>query len=649
MGEIMTTAEFAGKVSYPHDPLDSVAQGADFRRSIVSGVLESYNSNYDFLAEAVQNAVDAIEDAKLREYGGPFKVEVTVNLKDNSVSVLDSGVGMSESDLARAIAPHVSMKADIDIISRRGKKHSYRGYKGVGLTLLAYGTDDLRLHSKMEGQELVALRMRYGNAWARGERQEPATVDMDHSNSPLKGMSRGLFVKLQFSDSTRPKSLRGLTPYMDAWAAILRTRTAIGQILIDREPLVDIAFSLTLIDSQGKETTRSFDPKFLFPHHVIRNPVFRFLDLGKYLEAHPQRMDPPEHFKRQDGIYLFWNTDQIRAAYNEAERDKFKDQLENHSPTLYAFVPYQSSVWGEMNNILSQSMVRSYLSPGLVLAINRQRLADLFPINATRYEGFSRNVLVVVHFDNAQPDQGRKTVQDEVLEAAKAAANRTVQFLAGNRLSFLRAAGETPSAQQRQVERNRDDWAFNVRQHEQSNPLHIPPVTYVSEPLTEQDVIGLFHQLCALGVFPGLRSLATSQSQTYDSLINFQCNSDEKGLQASESILGLAPSVLGDDDHFSTRYLTLEFKNNLDGLISDIDDGTGPKQYQHIDVCVCWGVIQESFPGYELEPVGAANIDQRHYPGTTHLLRKDGETHAIQVIMLSTIRQYVESGDLPLA
>ena len=644
----MTTTESAGKVTYPHDPLDRVAQGYDFRRSIVSGVLESYNSNYDFLAEAVQNAVDAVEDAKLREYSGPFKVEVTVNLKDNYVSVLDTGVGMSESDLARAIAPHVSMKADNEIINRRGKKHSYRGYKGVGLTLLSYGTDDLRLHSKIEGQELVVLRMRYGNAWARGKRQEPAMVDMDDGNSPLKGMRRGLFIKLLFSDSTRPKSLRGLTTHMDAWAAILRTRTAIGQILIDREPLVDIEFSLTLIDSQGKETTCSFDPTFLFPHQVIRNPVFRFLDLGKYLEDHPQRTDVPDQFKRQDGIYLFWDTDQIRTVYTESERETFNDQLENHSPTLYAFVPYQSSVWGEMNYILSQSRARSYLSPGLVLAINRQRLADLFPIDATRYEGFSRNVLIAVHFDNAQPDQGRKTVQDEVLEAAKAAANRTVQFLAGHR-SFLRAAGETPSAQQREVERNRDDWAFNVRLHEQRSPLHIPPVTYVSEPLTEQDVVGLFHQLCALGVFPGLRSLATSQSQTYDSLVNFQCNSDEKGLQAGESILGLAPSVLGDGDHFSTRNLTLEFKNNLDGLIADIDDETGPKQYQHIDICVCWGVIQESFPGYELEPVNQANIDQRRYPGTTHLLRRDGETHAIQVIMLSTIRQYVESGDLSLA
>ena len=440
----MATHELVGKVTYPHDPLALIVRNDDYKRSLVSGVLESYNSNYDFLAEAVQNAVDAIEDAKLHRYRGPFRLDVTINLQENYVSVRDTGVGMTEGDLARAVAPHVSLKADREIIARRGDKHRYRGYKGVGLTLLAYGTDDLRLHSKAEGGELFALRMRYGNAWARGERQDSAMVDRDDDDSPLKRLKRGTFVQLQFSPSTRPKSLSALTPHIDAWAAILRTRTAIGQVLIGRLPLVDIKFSLTVIDSQGEKSVQSNKPSsFLFPHQVVRNPDFRFLDVGQYYGKHPQLSEIPNEFKRQDGIYIFWDTERIRAEYSGPERETFQEQLNTYSPTLYAFVSYQGGVWGEMNEILSKSRARRHLSPGLVLAINRQRLADIFPIDATRYESFSRNVLVVVHFDNAHPDQGRKTVQDEVLEAAKSAANRAVQYLANQR-SFLRATGETP-------------------------------------------------------------------------------------------------------------------------------------------------------------------------------------------------------------
>ena len=526
----MATCESEKRVTYPHDPLISVVQNNEYKRRLVSGVLESYNSNYDFLAEAVQNAVDAIEDAKLHGYRGPFRLDVTINLKENYVTVLDTGVGMTERDLARAVAPHVSLKADDNIIGRRGDKHPYRGYKGVGLTLLAYGTDDFRLHSKEQGGELVALRMRYGNAWARGEREDSAMVDRDDDDSPLKKLKRGTFVRLQFSPSTRPKSLSALTPHLYAWDAILRARTAIGQVLIGRAPLVDIRFSLTLIDSQGEKTVRS-KPNFLFPHDVVRNPEFRFLDLGRYYKQHPQRSEIPNEFRRQDGIYIFWDTERIRAEYSDTERNQFQEPLNAYSPTLYAFVPYQGGVWGEMNEILSKSRARRYLSPGLALAINRQRLSDLFPIGATRYESFSQNVLVVVHFDNAHPDQGRKTVQDEVLDTAKSAANRAVQYLANQR-GFLRATGETPSAQQREVERNKQDWEFNVRKHQEHSPLHIPPATYESEPLTEQDVVGLFHQLCALGVFPGIRFLATSQSQTYDSLVFFRCDSNEKRLRA---------------------------------------------------------------------------------------------------------------------
>ena len=631
---------------YPLDPLASVVETDDYRRSLVSGVLESYNGNYDFLAEAVQNAVDALEDAKLSGLSGPFRLVVTINLIDNSVSVLDTGVGMTETELTRALAPHVSLKADGHIVELRGSKHSYRGYKGVGLTLLAYGTDDLRLHSKREGENLAALRMRYANAWARRKRQDSAKVDRDTEDSPLKKLKRGTFVRLQFSSSTRPRSLKSLTPHTNAWMAILRTRTAIGQVLIGRESLTNIEVSLTVIDA-GEQTV-NVDPSFMFPSDVVRNPEFRFLDIGEYYQKHPERADIPDKFKRQDGVYLFWDTARIRAEYTETERLEFSTQLEQYSPHLYAFVPYQGSVWGEVNEILSGSKARNYLSPGLVLAINRQRLAEPFAIGATRYETFSRNVLIVVHFDNARPDQGRKTVQDEVLDTAKAAANRAVQYLAKQR-SFLRPVGETPSPGQRQVELSKQDWEYNVRKHHDSCPLHIPPIKYESEPLTEQDVVGLFHQFAALGVFPGIRVLATSQSQTYDSVIFFNCGAQEEGLRINSSPLGLAPSVLGDGEAFNTRRLTLEFKNTLDALIADIDDENKPKQYQHVDICVCWDTVQDAFAGYELSRVDAGNADRRRYPGTTHLLQRDGETHVIQVVMLSTLRRLLEAGEISLA
>ena len=644
----MTTARPASP--FPADPLDKVLATQDYRRSVINGILESYNSNYDFLVEAVQNAVDALEDAKLLNLPPPYLLEITVNIKDNWIAVLDTGVGLSGEQIVAAFKPHVTLKLDPELRRRRGGQRSYRGYKGVGLTFLAYGTDDVRFHSN-NGKGLVKARMQYGHAWAMGERDETAQIDHDEGQSPLERYRRGTYVRIQFSHSTRPKNLGRLASQPKAWEAIIRTRTAAGQVLLGRESIAPIKAVVVVTTADGEQHRLDFQSEFLFPHQVNRRPEFRFLDVEQYYREYPEHAEPPAEKRRQDGLYLAWNTDKIATELIERERQEFANELEAYTPWVYAFVPYQGSIWGEMNEILAESKNRVHLYPGLMLGVNRQRLADIFEIEATRYETFSRNVFVIVHFDNAKPDQGRKTVQDEVLELAKAAANRAVQYLAKQR-PLLRPAGESPSPQQRQVERDHQDWLFNVQTHAKAYPLHIPPVAYASIPLTEQDVIGLFHQLSALGVFPGIKVYATSQIQTYDCLVRFECHADVEGLRyggVDTNPLGLSPFVIGDDDRFETKNLTLEFKNNLDGLIEEIEDSNKPKSQSQIDVCVCWSVVSDRFAGYQLLELTEDNLDERSFPGVTHLLRRDGEAHVIQVIMLKTVVDMIQAGQVNIS
>jgi hypothetical protein len=54
-------------LSFPVDPLSYIGNKdeTEYRRRTIRGVLESYHGNYDVLAESVQNAVDAVEDAYL--------------------------------------------------------------------------------------------------------------------------------------------------------------------------------------------------------------------------------------------------------------------------------------------------------------------------------------------------------------------------------------------------------------------------------------------------------------------------------------------------------------------------------------------------------------------------------------------------------
>jgi hypothetical protein len=417
--------------------------------------------------------------------------------------------------------------------------------------------------------------------------------------------------------------------------------------LLDSDPVVSLKVKLRVIEGD-KTTEEDVEATFLYPHTVKRNPPFRFLDLVQYYKTHAEKSKPPREKVRQDGVFLIWDTERLKKEFRGG--GQYTEQLEAHSPVVYAFVPYNYKIWNDLNEIEADTTKRHYLSPGQMLAVNHQRLADITEIKATRYEIFGRNVFVIVHFSNVRPDQGRKTIEASSEEFAAEATNKVVQYL-GEQQEFLRPPGDAPTAEQREVERNHDEWVYNVTTQAKQSPLHIPPVTYISTPLAEQDVVGLFHQLSALGVFPGIKIYATSQSHTYDCLVEYECDDDEPGLLykgIEDSPLGITEYMLGPKGRFATKKLTLEFKNNLDALIADFDSQKSPKTFTSIDICVCWGTVADLYRGYELEQITETKLDERPYPGITHLLRHNGDAHVISVIMLKTVTDMIKAGQIPI-
>lgn len=643
--------ESALKRELPFNPINAAMNTPEHARRTIVGVLESYNGNYDALAEAVQNAMDALEDAHLQGLPGQFSLEIRIDLNANAISVFDTGVGMTQSQICEACAPSATFK-DADyaqvIVKKRGEKNTYRGYKGVGLTFLAYGTDDIQIQSRQNGG-LIKGRMRNGRQWAEGKVDDAPLLETDSTSTPLDKTKRGTWVKFGFSPSTRPANLFHLGTSLETWEAIVRTRTAAGQVLIDREPVVPIKVTLKVISKDGVEQSAQIQPEFYLPHLVERNPPYRFLDVGEYYAKHPGIADHAAESKRQDAVYLRWDADEIRKQLGERAAE-FANELEAFTPALYAFRPYHAPVWSELNKNATNQIRAHFFAPGLVIAVNRQRMADVLSIKASRSELLAQNVFVLVHFDKAKPDQGRKTLQSQVMELAQYAADAATQYLL-KQSALLKPAGEKTTAAQREVEKNHEDWVYNVKEHAKVNPLSIPPVSYASVPLAEQDVVGLFNQFAALGVFPGIKILATSAAHTYDCYALFDCRGDLEALRyrAEDNQLGLSTDVLGlDETQFVTRGLTVEFKNNLEGLIHDINNPLKPKTFSRIDICVCWGSIEQQHGSYQLTEITEANLHERGYPGITHLLRKDGESHVIQVIMLEEIAKQVSAGNIRL-
>jgi len=277
-------------------------------------------------------------------------------------------------------------------------------------------------------------------------------------------------------------------------------------------------------------------------------------------------------------------------------------------------------------------------------------MAEAMRVKISRSDLLGQTVFVLVHFYGAVPDQGRKTLQSRVMELAQEAADAAIQYLL-KQGGLLKPAGEKTTSAQREVERGHEDWTDNVKAHAKDHELAIPPVCYVSEPITEQDVIGLFHEFAAFGLFPGLKILATSARQTYDSYVQFRCrDADLEPIRYSDkNPLGLSTDILGlDEKEFTTRGLTLEFKNNLEGLIENIENQQKKKAFSHIHICVCWGMVSAKQQSYACDPITEASLHERHYPGVTHILRKDGESHVNQVIMLEDIVKRIKAGHIAL-
>ena len=154
------------------------------------------------------------------------------------------------------------------------------------LTFLAYGTDDVQIHSRQNGT-ITKGRMRFGKQWVDGKRADPPMLDIDTEQTPLDRHKRGTFIRLRFSSDTKPHSLSHLGSRVALWESILRKRTAAGRILIGQEPVAKFKVHLTLVGKDGLAAQKDIAPEFYYPHLVKRNPPLRFLDIGKYHEDNP--------------------------------------------------------------------------------------------------------------------------------------------------------------------------------------------------------------------------------------------------------------------------------------------------------------------------------------------------------------------------
>lgn len=336
----------------------------------------------------------------------------------------------------------------------------------------------------------------------------------------------------------------------------------------------------------------------------------------------------------------------------EVEVEAKVELARKYVATAYGFFCYSVKVWDHYNDqILHLRKGQRILRGGLQLATDRMPQGDILLIPLTSNIGYQSQAYAVVHFTDADPDLGRKGFQPELKELAEDIAVLIVSQLRRWRGNLKHDTGAAPSIVS---EGTLFDWINKQVQHEQEAPLRLSnknffaplhEISITSKPWSEQDVIVLFNQLLAGGVIRGIRLLATSQTQQYDSIYRYYVSEPLKHHIFDKDSNPLGVQELAHNKEFASKPYVLEYKFNLDALVWDFENGL--KGERDISLVVAWEMGSDWKKRYVVTSLlDIDNIQHRQFHGLTHMFR-DENTGEVRFhgIVLSELLDYLEDVD----
>ena len=613
----------------------------------IRNILKSYTGWFDPLCELVQNALDAVDNRKQRDTQYTPAIWIKIDLKQNMISVTDNGVGFLEDEFKSFLAPNVSFKRQED-----------RGNKGVGATYLAYGFNFLQIGTKTPEFSFVGT-IRGGREWVEddsGTKTRPKVQASKIIHGIFNGVDQGSTFSLRLIGYfIRPRDLKWVgASTADQWEVALRVKTALGGIYFNRECLLSKCH-LTVVDENGLETEKDITPcEYIYPHKVIsickelkaiRETQQDLIEKGK----DASRL--PDSFYRLNGLYNYWTYEDIISDNGEFRGDLNEEQkklTEKYKLSFYGFFGYSTDIWDKYNDdIAGLRKGARILKGGIQLATNCMPQGELLIIPLTRNIGYQNIAHAVVHFEEADPDLGRKGFQPELKELAEHLGIAIVNKFMNWKKLLKRETGAPPDITGL---KNIHDWIKEQEEHEKSYPLKIeredvflptkePAIT--SEPTSEQDVIALFNQLLAGGIIRGIRLMATSAHQQYDGIYRFRLAKpfDNHIYDRDTNPLGILESSARQE--YVSAPGILEYKYSFDGLIEEIEKGD--KNEREVQFFIAWEMGSKWPTRYEITPLlHFDNLQHRYFHGGTHIIKNSSTSDTVfPVVILSELIKYI--------
>jgi len=597
------------------DPLEKAREGLqkEAMKQRVKNIIRSYRSAADVLAEPIQNAMDELERAQNEGVDDADRIKVRINVQKNEIEVVDTGRGMASGNLQEWIAPDFTDKRSL---FREGR---VRGHKGVGMTFLAYGFNNFVVESKTDSEH-YRLRLEDGRSWVEDPDDTAPAPEAEIERGITGGLdTHGTLVRIRTDNQSQPSNLPKTFNNINMTAALIERQTAIGVVGPPNRYDATAEAQLLYTDSNGDTESRNLNTEYRYPHQNLPENWEAF-DLGKYIESltEQENIEPDAKNKnRYRAVYRYFEPEKIKEYVGDSAGEELgssehvKEYIDKHDVHAYVLFAYSVNYRDKLEGYWDVPGNRRLHYPGVRVATDGMISSWRRDVSLTRAAGNKDRTWIVYHFNDVEPDLGRKNFPQEVHDIIATTQQRFVREMVNKGRVFLLPARDPTGPPEPEDEDPPAVKAYKRRENPIS-PSHIPDfgeIYYGSEPEKEQDVIALFNQLVGIGFLKGYKPIYFDETYTYDAYVDF--SNDE----ISQKIRDSFP---GDDDRNGAE-LVVEFKHEASMILDDIVNQT--KDWSDMDMLVCWDVERKErlTSGDDIEFTQPTSPTEREFPGVTHI------------------------------
>jgi hypothetical protein len=561
--------------------IDFLNPGIQQIRHSIKDIDDSYNHNWDVLAELCQNAVDAIRMSDVER--GIISLEV--DCIEKSIKVTDNGNGITPDDLPTLLKPFAT-----------GKEHSDEviGEKGVGLTFVMFSCNSFYIKSGTSAGTSEG-RVTNAYAWKNGVEHAPLLLEHSSVSEPIQGT----IVHIKAVENPCIFNLKA-----KQLIHVLRTKTALGNTRIIWGTDKDINITLKFKDQDGEMFEGPIPFKYWLPIEDL--PQTALIDLDEFIRwAQADRTDHEKRQKLKDRIIsrkgTFTHTDQRTIKYFTCFVPKRAtwNMLSIHGG-LCTEEQTKDDAWVESFGFtrFEQGIYTSV--KGMPTGITVDHPAG------TGWAGYWSNLFIIFEDARLKFDIGRKAIHGRQSKIYKEQAKRIFNDYLKYVTKFV--SGEVEPT----IEWDRDE-AF--AQIENLVDLNVDGIRFKKNPQDQEaSVAAIFFECIGNGRIRNITPLCSGYRSKYD-------------LYAM----------------WGNKKLVLEFKSKLSSIIRDFDDAQ--KMFNEINGIVCWEVTDSDIQamnaiGITVERIQTSPLTGQGsniLPHATHTMLLSGFIPPIYVIDLKLV------------